>query len=144
MTNGEKMKKYFLFVFLFTAAVFYAQSENTHPIDKKMSECMDVGGSTMGMASCMNEAYKNWDKELNKYYKKLHKVLDPASQKVLKETQSLWIKLQQKNDALIFAVYSSQEGTVVQIQVVEAKLDFLKHRALELKYLYESISPEGQ
>jgi uncharacterized protein YecT (DUF1311 family) len=138
-----KMKKYFLVVFFFSAFAFYAQSEE-NPIDKKMSECISADGSTMGMVSCMNEAYESWDKELNKYYKKLQKVLYPTAQKVLKETQSQWIKLQQKNDALISAVYSTQEGTIVQTQVVEAKLDFLKHRALELKYLYDSISTEEQ
>lgn len=138
------MKKYFLILFFVATAAIYAQTENTHPIDKKMSECMDADGSTMGMVACINEAYKSWDKELNKYYNKLIKTLAPAAQKMLKETQLQWIKLQQKNDAMISAVYSLQDGTIVQIQISEAKMNFLKHRALELKYLYEGVSPEGQ
>jgi len=138
------MKKYFLILFFFATAAVFAQTESVHPIDKKMSECMDADGSTMGMVACINEAYKSWDKELNKYYNKLIKALEPASQKVLKEAQLQWIKLQQKNDAMILAIYSSQDGTIVQIQISEAKLNFIKHRALELKYLYESISPDAQ
>jgi len=136
------MKKYILLVLLLTASVVFAQSEEVHPIDKKMSDCFDADGSTMGMVSCMNTAYKSWDKELNKYYNKIMKLLNPATQKALKEAQQQWIKLQQKNDAMLTAIYSTQEGTIVQIQITEAKLNFLKHRALELKTLYDTISPE--
>ncbi len=110
-----------------------------HKIDKELDACMDKNPSTAGMVECIDNAAKQWDGELNKYYKLLSGVLDKEGQANLKKSQLEWIKLRDADIKLIDSVYSKKEGTMYVPMVADSIMELTKKRALELKAYYELI-----
>jgi len=110
-----------------------------HPIDKRLSECIKKNSTTAGMNSCTDEACKQWDAELNKYYKLLMGVLSKEQKQQLKDSQLVWLKYRDletkfRTDALL-----NRQGTIYSNLAAAEVMDIVKKRALELKSLYDTL-----
>jgi uncharacterized protein YecT (DUF1311 family) len=128
-------------VFLATVAV--AQEQTQHPIDKALEACIDKNGSTAGMVECTDKAYAAWDKELNKNYADLMRAVKPAQKEALKQAELEWIKYRDLNFKLIDSLYDTMQGTMYIPMRIDAHMEVLKKRALELKGFLE-LMQEGR
>lgn len=117
-----------------------------HPIDAKMSKCMEIDYSTQGMASCMDTAMQDWDSELNIVYKKLmDKLVDKKAQDGLRATQRHWIAFRDAEFLTIETVYQqvyneAGGGTLNGLMAGGAKLELVRARALQLTAHYQSLT----
>lgn len=131
-----------LSVFLL-AAIAIAQEQTQHPIDKALEACIDKNGSTAGMVECTDKAYAGWDKELNKNYGELMRTLKPSQKETLRLAQLEWIKFRDLDFKLIDSVYDTMQGTMYIPMRVDARMEVVKRRALELKG-YLDLVTEGE
>ena len=115
-----------------TAGGVVAQ-EQTHPIDKALEACIDKNGSTAGMVQCTDKAYAAWDKELNQKYGELMRALKPAQKEALRLAQLEWIKYRDLDFKLIDSLYDTMQGTMYIPMRIAARMEVVKHRALELQ-----------
>ncbi|HRI28452.1 MAG TPA: DUF1311 domain-containing protein [Chitinophagales bacterium] len=115
-------------------------SEGKHPIDSALDLCMDKNPSTTGTVNCIEKAYKEWDAELNKYYKLLQGVCNEQQKKALRTVQLAWIAYRDKEFEVIDKLYESKEGTMFVPMAAYDKAEVVKKRALELKSHYELLT----
>ena len=108
------------------------QEPSQHPIDKALDACTEKNGSTAGMVECTDKAYAAWDKELNKNYGLLMQNLKPPQKEALKAAQLEWIKQRDLEFKFIDSVYDALQGTMYIPMRIAARMDVVKHRALEL------------
>ena len=130
-------------VFLF-AAIANAQEPARHPIDKALEACIDKNGSTAGMVECTDKAYAAWDKELNKSYVELMRALKPAQKEPLRMAQLEWIKHRDLDFKFIDAIYDTMDGTMYIPMRIDARMEVVKKRALELKGFVDLIKEGGE
>ena len=120
-----------------------AQEQTQHPIDKALEACIDKNGSTAGMVECTDKAYAAWDKELNKNYGELMRTMKPSQKETLRLAQLEWIKFRDLDFKLIDSVYDTMQGTMYIPMRVDARMEVVKKRALELKG-YLDLVTEGE
>jgi len=140
------MTKLFLavvFVLLF-ATVTTAQEQSQHPIDKALEACIDKNGSTAGMVECTDKAYAAWDKELNKNYGELLRTLKPAQRETLKAAELEWIKYRDLEFKFIESIYDTMQGTMYIPMRIDARMEVIKKRALELKGFLDLAQEGGE
>ena len=128
---------------LLLTTVSIAQGQTQDPIDKTLEACIDKNGSTAGMVECTDKAYAAWDKELNKNYVELMRALKPAQKEALKLAELEWIKYRDLDFKLIDIVYETMQGTMYIPMRIDARMEVIKKRALQLKGYLELIA-EGE
>jgi uncharacterized protein YecT (DUF1311 family) len=131
-----------LSVFLLAPAAI-AQEQSQHPIDKALEACIDKNGSTAGMVECTDKAYAAWDKELNRIYGELMRSVKPSQKESLRLSQLEWIKYRDLDFKLIDSVYDTMQGTMYIPMRIDARMEIVKKRALELKG-YLDLVTEGE
>jgi len=114
-------------------------AQDKHPIDKFEEECMNKDSTTAGMNNCMMEAYKQWDAELNKYYKLLMGILSQEEKQQLKDAQIVWLKYRDLETKFRMDTFLNNQGTMYSNMAMSEKLDIVKQRALELTSLYDTL-----
>ena len=129
---------------LLPATVATAQEETKHPIDKTLEACIDKNGSTAGMVECTDKAYAAWDKELNKNYTGLMRTLKPAQKETLKAAEFEWIKYKDLDFKLIDSLYDTMQGTMYIPMRIDARMEVIKKRALELKGFLDLAQEGGE
>ena len=146
------MKKPFAVLILMLASISYSlatasgsesQEQNQHLIDKALEACIDKNPSTAGMVECTDKAYVAWDKELNKNYGELMRALKPSQKEVLRLAQLEWIKYRDLDFRLIDSVYDTMQGSMYIPMRIDARMEVIKKRALQLKGFLELIQ-EGE
>ena len=128
---------------LLLATVSIAQEQAQHPIDKALEGCIDKNGSTAGMVQCTDKAYAEWDKELNKNYGELMRTRKPSQKEALRLAQLEWIKYRDLDFKLINALYDTMEGTMYIPMRIDARMEVVKKRALELKGFLDLVQEGG-
>jgi uncharacterized protein YecT (DUF1311 family) len=134
-----------MLIFLGIAIIFAraggaAENQQMDPIDKFLEECGNKDSSTGGVDTCMKEAEKRWDKELNKDYAKLMEALQPKERELLKKSQLLWIKQRDSERELIDGIFSHVKGTMYAPWQAYDSMALVKDRVLQLRrYLREEI-----
>jgi uncharacterized protein YecT (DUF1311 family) len=127
---------------LLLATVAIAQEGSKHPIDKALEACIDKNGSTAGMVECTDKAYAAWDKELNKNYGEMMRALKPAQKETLRLAELEWIKYRDLQFKFIDSIYDTLDGTMYIPMRIDARLEVIKKRALELKD-FLNLATEG-
>ncbi|GHV58734.1 hypothetical protein FACS1894182_11700 [Bacteroidia bacterium] len=94
----------------------------------------------MDMMLCYSAAEKEWDAELNKYYKLLMGILSQESQGKLLAAQRLWLKFRDSENTFSTDMYYGLGGTMWRIVATQRSMDIVKTRALELKEYYENLT----
>jgi uncharacterized protein YecT (DUF1311 family) len=125
------------------ATLAIAQEPTPHPIDQALEACIDKNGSTAGMVACTDRAFAAWDKELNKNYGELMRTLKSSPKETLRLAQLEWIKYRDLDFKLIDSVYDTMQGTMYIPMRVDARMEVVKKRALELKG-YLDLVTEGE
>ncbi len=118
--------------------------EQTHPIDKALEACIDKNGSTAGMVECTDKAYAAWDKELNKNYGQLMRTAKPSQKEALRLAQLEWIKYRDWDFKLIDSLYDTMQGTMYIPMRIDARMELVKKRALQLKGFLDLIQEGGE
>jgi uncharacterized protein YecT (DUF1311 family) len=129
---------------LLLATVSTAQEETKHPIDKALDACIDKNGSTAGMVECTDKASAAWDKELNKNYGELMRALKPAQKETLKAAELEWIKHRDLDFKLIDSLYDTMQGTMYIPMRIDARMELIKKRALQLKGFLDLVQEGGE
>jgi uncharacterized protein YecT (DUF1311 family) len=149
------MKKSFAVLVLMFAGLSYplatptsrgsgSQEPAQHPIDKTLDACIEKNGSTAGMVQCTDKAYAAWDKELNKNYVELKRALKPPQKEALRLAQLEWIKYRDLDFKFIDSVYDTMQGTMYIPLRIDARMEVIKKRALELKGFLDLIQEGGE
>ncbi len=142
------MKKQFTFlIFLLTcltASGSLSQEQTQHPIDKALETCIDKNGSTAGMVECTDKAFAAWDKELNKNYGELMRTLKPTQKETLRSSQLEWIKYRDLEFKFIDSIYDTMQGTMYIPMRIDARMEVVKKRALELKGFLDLAQEGGE
>jgi uncharacterized protein YecT (DUF1311 family) len=133
-----------LFSVLLLVTVSIAQEQTQHPIDKALEACIDKNGSTAGMVECTDKAYAAWDKELNKNYGDLMRTLKPSQKEALRLAQLEWIKYRDLDFKLIDSIYDTMQGTMYIPMRIDARMEVVKKRALELKGFLDLVQEGGE
>ena len=128
---------------LLLGTVSIAQEQTRHPIDKALEACIDKNGSTAGMVECTDKAYAAWDKELNKNYSELMRTLKPKQKEALRLAELEWIKYRDLDFRLIASIYDTMDGTMYIPMRIDAHMEVIKKRALQLKGFLDLIT-EGE
>ena len=128
---------------LLLATVSIAQEQTQHPIDKALEACIDKNGSTAGMVECTDKAYAAWDKELNKNYSELMRTLKPKQKEALRLAELEWIKYRDLDFRLIASIYDTMDGTMYIPMRIDAHMEVIKKRALQLKGFLDLITEGG-
>jgi len=135
----------FLFLPVVLCFLFGCQtlSPDKNLIDKSLSECIDKSGCiTIKMMDCLTVAYKEWEEEVDHYYKLLMDVLPNEAKIELDRSQAAWIKFKDLEFEAIPIIYSGTIGSFQGPTFIEHKVDILKARAQELRAYYEKIKDE--
>ena len=129
---------------LLLASASIAQDQAPHPIDKALEACIDKNGSTAGMVQCTDKAYAAWDKELNQNYGELMRTLKATQKESLRLAQLEWIKYRDLDFKLIDSIYDTMQGTMYIPMRIDARMEVIKKRALELKGFLDLVQEGGE
>lgn len=136
----KKLKKIIIYLILFYNFIFPSLGfvEDTNPIDKWYSQCIERDSSTLNMLNCTSKAYEMWDKELNKVYQSLMKRLSSREKEMLRESQRNWLKFRDSEFKFMDEIIK-EGGTLNVLANESAKVEFIKKRTQELTNYLEQI-----
>jgi len=131
-----------LFVFASLSAFGQNDQESKHPIDTRRELChsIDSNQTTYGMMQCEAIAKKEWDDEMNKYYKLLMDTLASEEKEKLKTAQRQWIEYRDKELEFSWSMFDGMLGTMWRVVGAGRACDIVKERALDLKSYYDMLT----
>lgn len=116
---------------------FFVQFQiDTFKIERLLELKINHDYSTIGMIEATNEAEKEYDLLLNKYYKLLLNKLEPNDKVILQEAQRNWIKFRDSERALITLLSDekySGGGTIQGLIDADSYLGITRERVIEIK-----------
>lgn len=115
---------------------------DTFKIECASEYAMDYDYSTVGMNAIMDKATDEYDKLLNKYYKKLLAHLQGDDKQTLINTQRAWLKFKQLEINLIGTVSQTKYsggGSIQSNLNTEAINEMVKQRAVALYGFYSRL-----
>lgn len=112
-------------------------------IDQKIEQCSQKAMSTLDSESCLQQGYAEWDKELNVQYQALLKGQAAGVKKSIVQSQRDWLTYQKSYFTALDNFYRQQQGTVWGLVDAQAKLDFIRNKAIELNTLRGSLDVSG-
>ncbi len=121
-----------LLLMLLVPLTLSAQEPNDHAIDKALGVCTEKDPSTAGMVRCIDIAYQDWDKELNKKYQAAMIKLKPAEKATLKAAQLEWLKFREAEFKLLDTIYSKLQGTMYISMRLDQRMQIVRRRAMAL------------
>jgi uncharacterized protein YecT (DUF1311 family) len=123
---------------VYCSVAFGQEDSAINEIDKQLQQCLDSSQNytTYGMIECEVRARDAWDKDLNKYYNLLMQTLSKDEQEKLKSSQRNWLAFSNSESKFSSTMYNNMQGTMWSIAKVQADLNIIKHRALELQAYY--------
>lgn len=127
-----------------SVAVLFSLSFAGISIDSIASTCKENAQTTQAKIECLSNAMTLWDEELNRVYKEVRQVLQPAEREKLKSAQTRWIAFRDSEVVFIQNSYSKLKGTIYKIYLLENKVDITRNRVVQLKrYLEEMRETDG-
>jgi len=123
-----------------------------NPIDKGYEIDEDVLGgpgnySTLAAVQLEDKYIQLWDKELNAIYKKLLAVLEKEEQDLLREAQTGWLQMHQKESDFFHRVFYERSsgqllGSLGRVERLTAYKERIRQRTLELMVHYFRLGYE--
>jgi uncharacterized protein YecT (DUF1311 family) len=113
--------------------------------------CLDnTGGGTRSILCFIG--YEMWDRELNIYYKELHRKLGHAGKNALRQSQIAWLKERDLsirfNSILLERKYQEKQGTMYSLMRAgdadKMMIPIVKQRALYLKNASNILTPVNE
>ena len=131
-------------ILLILTTPLFSQNDSVkkHPIDIKCEQCLkaDSSSTTAGMIKCEIMALKEWDTELNKYYKSLMTKLSPEAKEKLKTAQIKWLDYRDNEIKFSSKMHSDLKGTMFLVISAGRITEITKQRALDLKEYYDTMT----
>lgn len=115
-----------------------------HSLDKSTTACINKNYSTAGMIECFNQAYDQWDQELNTVYSLLVNNLTEKEQQALQQAQNAWIKYKNIQLESFNQTYDSLTGTMWTPIKLETTVNLIKNRVLELQAYLDNLRQSGK
>lgn len=112
-------------------------------IDQKIQACSKSAVSTVDSETCLQNGYADWDKELNTQYQALLKGQSAEAKKAIVASQRSWLTYQKSYFAALDSFYRQQQGTVWGLVDAQARLEFIRNKAIELNTLKGSTDMSG-
>ena len=110
-----------------------------HPIEQGLNACLDQNASTSGMATCLDQAYRQWDAELNRVYLGVKAELEPPAQAALTASQRAWLVYRDAEFITQDAIYGALQGSMWGLSRLSTRVELVKHRALELQSYWTDL-----
>lgn len=109
----------------------YTLTDKEHPIDVKTNNCLKGTANV----ECYKTALTDWDKELNKNYQAIVKLLKDNANLLaaLKASQLSWIQHRDKEFLFIDQQFKGLEGTMYPSLKARQKVEIVRNRTLELQ-----------
>ncbi len=113
-----------------------------HAVDQSLESCLAeaTNASTSGIRACIDRAYSQWDREMNRVYQALIKKLNPQSRKLLQESQRSWIKQRDLEFKFVNSVYNRFDGTLYIPMRANESAEFVKQRTLQLQHYLDLLT----
>ncbi|CAM3719784.1 hypothetical protein BS639_14770 [Rouxiella silvae] len=112
-------------------------------IDQRTQTCSKNAVTTIDSETCLQNGYAEWDKELNVQYQALLKGQSAEAKKAIVQSQRDWLTYQKSYFAALDSFYRQQQGTIWGIVDAQAKLDFIRAKAIELNTWQGSTDVSG-
>jgi uncharacterized protein YecT (DUF1311 family) len=116
-------------------------SLDTFKIERLIALRINADPSTHGMNAAVSDGTLEYEKLINKYYKKLLDKLKPADKKTLIAGQKAWVAYRDSERGLIDLMPTYTDGGTIQSNIVVGhRHDLVKKRAIDLfQYLLWAI-----
>ena len=134
MNSIKKTITLLLAIFVFNLS-FSQFEQNEHRLDKDYKECCNNQHGDYGALDCAINLTKEWDKEMNKYYRGLINILDSATRYDLKLAQKQWVKYKDLEYKFSNSLHDMQGTMYLRMRAVR-NMQIVRTRALELKSYY--------
>ena len=122
-----------------------ATAKEHYKIDTTYKECLYVSENQVyQMVGCGDKAKEAWDEEMDKYYRLLMSVLMEKEREKLKTAQKNWLAYRESEYEFAGTTYYDLQGTIWTIVALDRKVEVVKHRAMELKNYYETLTEKDQ
>jgi uncharacterized protein YecT (DUF1311 family) len=108
------------------------ESDKKHPLDVKVEKLSDEAKSTADSTGAYTKGLELWDREMNRVYQEMKKVLPEKSFAALKASQVQWLAYRDAQIAFINSCYDQYEGTMFQPMRASAIMEVTRARALDL------------
>ena len=140
------MKKFAAFPLLILSVVFLTTSASaqdagsqarTDLIEKQVDKMIEKDPSTTGMVQATEKGRELWDAAMNKVYNQLMDALPAADKEHLKQAQRDWLAFRDSDLKLSYGVYGRMQGTMYRPMSVQAELEVVKTRTLQLRNYLE-------
>ena len=141
MNHLKKTITFILTLFVFNVA--FSQNEQSHRLDDIYKECCNKKHGDYGALSCAIDVSKEWNNEINKYYKGLMNVLDSNAQNDLKQAQEQWLTYRDLEYKFSESLHN-MDGTMYSRMRVQRNMEISRTRALELKSYYWTRTEEDE
>lgn len=134
------MKKLIIILFLILITpIFSIAEEEKHEIEKEEDICISKCEHSYQIRECVYNAHQKWEKEIDKYIKKLKKVTTEEQYKLILESQTTWEETYKKDKKVIKELIFNHGGTIYyDIASVEFQ-QLAKNRAEFLSNLYNIL-----
>jgi len=129
-------------ILFFAINIVFGQTDKVYPIDVELKTCLDssINYTTKGMTDCLVQASKEWEKELNKNYQKLLKLLSDEQKGKLINAQNQWIIYRDKELEFTNQLYGDMQGTMWILVEVQSNLELTKQRSLEFSNYISNLT----
>ena len=103
--------------------------------DRDLSRCLSGPSATQssGMTDCVIRAANFWTHRMNRAYRQLLALMDPASRSLLEKSQSAWTTYRASELAFGHGPWSKTEGTAGRLNDALLRVQELRTRALLLE-----------
>jgi uncharacterized protein YecT (DUF1311 family) len=121
-----------------------AQQPSPDSIDRTLQACLaEPGGqTTAGTITCLDRAYKSWDREMNKVYAALLRSVAPASREKLRASQRQWLGFRDADmefQRQEFVAGNGKYGTLASVTLMSNNVDMIRQRVTTLR---EYLNPD--
>jgi uncharacterized protein YecT (DUF1311 family) len=129
----------FICALCFTGISVFGQEKTDEKLDERFKACLDKDTSACNIYNCAFEAYAEWDKIMDREYKRLLKNLKNNKDKnALKSTQSTWVTYRD-NEFKAYDNMFNRPGTFWVRQRATGRVDIVRTRALQLQQYNEAL-----
>ncbi|MEK7431668.1 MAG: lysozyme inhibitor LprI family protein [Cyanobacteriota bacterium] len=133
----KKIVLSFLFLFIINMNAFSIELYEKNKIDKNLEICLEKNSITQAQIECIDLAEKEWNLEMDKYYKLLLKKLDKKNTSKLIKSQNNWLFFKNEELKFIEELYKNKQGTMFIPMQENEKLRLIKDRVFTLKNYYD-------
>jgi uncharacterized protein YecT (DUF1311 family) len=99
-----------------------------------LNACLEHGQDTIGMNTCLAQAYKAYDKILNQVYQLALSRSDEETQKALKLSEQKWVAFRNAERGAQGAYGQSERGTILGIAIGYQNITAIRERIAELMF----------